>query len=86
MYIYIYIYKYIYKRYSRKKQKQIIIGNISATAFINTFLSTSHFSLMIHFKTNVQSIIYMNEPENSGHYFLKKTLFYELFKTLSWNI
>ena len=73
VYIYIYIYicmyvcihTYIYVRYSRKKQ--IFIENVLATAFINSFLSTSNFSLMIHFKTNLHVIIYIiyiNEPLN----------------------
>ena len=30
------------------KQEQSVLQNISATAFINLLLSTSHFSLMIH--------------------------------------
>ena len=46
-------------------QKQIIIENISATAFINPILSTIHFSLIIHLKTNLRVIIYINEPENT---------------------
>ena len=45
-------------------QKQIIIENISATAFINPILSTLHFSLTIHLKTNLRAIIYINEREN----------------------
>ena len=47
--------------------KQILIENVSATPFINSLLLTSHFSLMMHFKTNLQVIIYIlyiNEPLN----------------------
>ena len=36
----------------------------------NSLLSTSHFSLMLHFKTNLQVIIYAiytNKPDNSDH-------------------
>ena len=46
---------------------KIFIQNVSATAFTNSLLSTSHFSLMTHFKTNIQviiHIIYINEPLN----------------------
>ena len=71
VHIYIYIHTYtIYTidvRYSKKKEKQIIIGNILTTAFINSFLSTNRFSLMIHFITNLQVIININEPDNSDH-------------------
>ena len=42
----------------------INIENISATAFIDSFLSTTHFSLTIHFKTNLQVIISNNKPDN----------------------
>ena len=48
-------YIYIFK----EKTKPIFTENISATAFINSLLSTSHFSLMLHFKTNLQVIIYI---------------------------
>ena len=51
----------IYIWFFQEKEKQIIIESISATAFINSFLSASHFSLMIHFKTNLQVIIDINE-------------------------
>ena len=64
MYTYIYIYVYIY----------IYIENVSTTVFINSLLSTSHFSLMIHFKTNLQVIIskiYINEPDNDFINYLK---------------
>ena len=37
----------------KEKTKVIFTENISATAFINSLLSTSHFSLMLHFKTNL---------------------------------
>ena len=58
---------YIYKAF-KGKTKTIFIENISATAFSNSLLSTSHFSFMLHFKTNLQVtiyIIYINEPEFS---------------------
>ena len=51
--IYIYIYKHIYMHIFKEKTKVIFTENISATAFINSLLSTSHFSLMLHFKTNL---------------------------------
>ena len=50
IYIYIYIYIYIFNIYSRKKQGQIVVENIS-----------------IHFKTNSQVIININEQDNSDH-------------------
>ena len=68
MYMYVYVYTdiYGYTAISLKtffffieKQKPIIIENISATPFINSLSLTSHFSLMIHFKTNLQVIIYI---------------------------
>ena len=62
---YIYIYIYIYEVF-KEKTKQIFIENVSA-AFTNSLLSASHFSLMIHFKTNLQLIIYIiyiHEPLN----------------------
>ena len=68
VYIYIYIYIYIFKRYSN------FIENDSATAFINSLLSTDNFSLMTHFKTNLQVIIYIsyiNEPDNNFTNYLK---------------
>ena len=64
--MYIYIYIYIYKLF-KEKAKQIFIENFSATAFTNLLLSTSHFSLITHFKTNLQVviyIIYINQPLN----------------------
>ena len=60
--ILIYIKVYIYKVFKEK-----IKQNISATDFINSLLPTSHFFLMINFKTNLQVImyiIYINEPLN----------------------
>ena len=48
----------------------IIIENISATAIINSLLPTSHFSVMLYFKTNLLVItyrIYISEPDNSDH-------------------
>ena len=64
---YIYICIYIFK----EKTKPIFTENISATAFINnSLLSTSHFSLLLHFKTNLQVIIYIiyiKEPDRSDH-------------------
>ena len=67
LYIYIYyMYIYIYGIY-KEKTKQIFIENVSATAFTNSLLLTSHFSLMKHFKTNLKVIIhifYINEPLN----------------------
>ena len=53
-----------------EKTKPSFTENISATAFINSLLSTSHFFLTLHFETNLQviiSIIYINEPDNSDH-------------------
>ena len=44
------------------------IESVSATAIINSLISTSNFSLMIQFKTNLQVmiyIIYSNEPDNN---------------------
>ena len=64
--------QYIYKVF-KEKTKQIFIENVSAIAFTNSLLSTSHFSPMIHFKTNLQVIIYIiyiNEPLN----FLKNVI------------
>ena len=75
VYIYIYIHIYIYPNISKvfkEKAKPIVTENISATAFINSLLTTSHFSLMLYFKTNSQVIIYkifINEPDNSDHKF-----------------
>ena len=69
----------------KEKAKPIFTENISATAFINSLLSTSHFSLMLHYKTNLKVIIYIiyiNEPDNSDRYIFKNKLFYKLFKTL----
>ena len=37
----------------------------STTAFINTFLLFSHFSLIIRFKKKLQVVININEPDNS---------------------
>ena len=81
MYVYIYIYKY---KVFKEKTKTIFTQNISATAFINS-LSTSRFSLMLHFKTNLQVIIYIidiNKPDSSDHKIFTKKLFYKLLKTL----
>ena len=58
LYIYIYIYIGIYKVF-KEKTKQVFIESILTTAFINLLLSTSNFSLTIHFKTNLQVIIYI---------------------------
>ena len=61
MYIYIYIFIYTHT-------KTIFTENILATAFINSLLSTSHLSLILHFETNLRVIIYIiyiNEPDNS---------------------
>ena len=69
MYVCIYIYIYKYKVF-KEKTKTIFTQNISATAFINSLLSTSRFSLMLHFKTNLQVIIYIidiNKPDSSDH-------------------
>ena len=52
-----YIYIKVFKEKTKKQKQQIFIENVSATAFINSLLSTSHFSLMIHFKANLQVII-----------------------------
>ena len=52
MSIYIYIYIYTHK-ILKEKTKQIFIENVSATVFTNSLLSTSHFSLMIHFEINL---------------------------------
>ena len=63
--IYIYIHIYIYKVF--KEKTKIFIKNVLATAFTKSLLSTSNFSVMIHFKTNLQVIIYIiyiNEPLN----------------------
>ena len=68
-YIYIYIYTYnIYICMYIYKINKYYINK--ATAFINSLLSASHFSLMLHFKTNLQVIIYIiyiNKPDNSDH-------------------
>ena len=69
-----YIYIKVFKEKTKKQKQQIFIENVSATAFINSLLSTSHFSLMIHFKTNLQVtmyIIYINQPDNNFINYLK---------------
>ena len=72
-----------YVRYSRKKQNQSLTENISATAFINSLLSTSHSSLMLHFKSH-NLYISMNQIIATTKFFKKifKLLFYKVLKTL----
>ena len=63
-----YVYIYVYKIYSN------FIENVSATTFINSLSSTSNFSLVIHFKMNLQAVIYViyiNEPDEDFINYLK---------------
>ena len=65
--MYIYIYIFLYGIQGKNKNKTLNF-DISATAFINSLLSTNHFSCVTNFKMNVKVIIYIiyiNEPYNS---------------------
>ena len=67
----------------KEKTKPIFTENISATAFINSLLSTSHSSLMLHFKSHNLHIS-MNQIIATTKFFKKffKLLFYKVLKTL----
>ena len=47
--MYRYIYIYILYKLFKENTKTVFTENISATTLINSLLSTSHFSLMLHF-------------------------------------
>ena len=64
---------YMYIRYLRKT-KTIFTENILATGFINSLLSKSHFSLIIHLQVTIY-IIYMNETDNATTNFLQRSYF-----------
>ena len=60
---------YIYKVFKEKTKTNHYLKYIGC---INSFSSASHFSLMIHFKMNLQVIININERHNSDDKIFKK--------------